>query len=96
LQVEFAAPRRGNEKGSVEGVMGYREDNFFRPIPSYESVETLNVDLERLCRANLDTIHSTHRERIGDRFARETPVLRPLPEHLPRPCVPEYARVNKF
>src|ERR1035441_2178577 len=39
LEVEFAAPRRGNEKGGVEGVMGYIEDNFFRPIPSYASLE---------------------------------------------------------
>jgi transposase len=96
LEVEFAAPRRGNEKGGVEGTMGYIEDNFFRPTPSYESIDALNADLERLCRANLERTNSTHGERIGDRFAREAPALRPLPERLPKPCVLEYARVNKF
>lgn len=96
LEVEFAAPRRGNEKGGVEGVMGYIEDNFFRPIPSYTSIEELNADLDRLCRANLGRKHSAHRELIGTRFAREVQALRPLPEWLPAPCVREYARVNKF
>lgn len=96
LKVEFAAPRRGNEKGGIEGTMGYIEDNQFRPIPSYESIEALNVDLAHLCVANLGNMHSTHRELIGDRFDREKPALRQLPEYLPHPCVQEYARVNKF
>lgn len=96
LEVEFAAPRRGNEKGGVEGVMGYIEDNVFRPIPSYVGMQELNADIERLCHANLERRHSMHRELIGDRFARELLALRPLPEHLPNPCVLEYARVNKF
>ena len=30
LHVEFAAPAKGNEKGGVEGVDGFIEDNFFR------------------------------------------------------------------
>jgi transposase len=96
LEVEFAAPRRGNEKGGVEGVMGYIEDNLFRPIPSYGSIAELNSDLARLCRSNLAREHSTHRDLISVRFAREQLALRALPDRLPSPCVVEYARVNKF
>lgn len=96
LQVEFAAPRRGNEKGGVEGLMGYIEDNVFRPMPSYESIEALNTDLERFCRADLQRRHSAHRELIGERFTREAPKLRALPQILPSPCVRDYARINKF
>jgi transposase len=96
LKVEFAAPRRGNEKGGVEGTMGYIEDNQFRPTPSCSSIEALNIELAHLCVANLSNVHSTHRELIGDRFDRERAALRPLPEDLPKPCVLEYARVNKF
>ena len=33
LEVEFAAPAKGNEKGGVEGANGFVEDNMFRPIP---------------------------------------------------------------
>lgn len=96
LKVEFAAPRRGNEKGGVEGAMGYIEDNAFRPIPSYPSIEALNVDLAHWSTANLSNVNSTHGELIGDRFDREKPLLRALPERLPAACVLEYARVNKF
>ncbi len=96
LKVEFAAPRRGNEKGGVEGVMGYIEDNVFRPVPSYPNIEALNVELAHWCVAHLSNVHSTHRELVGDRFDRERTALRPLPDDLPKPCMPEYARVNKF
>lgn len=96
LAVEFAAPRRGNEKGGVEGTMGYIEDNAFRPIPSFANIDELNAQLERLSLTNLERMHGTHRERISDRFAREQQALRPLPERMPKPCVVEYARINKF
>jgi len=96
LEVEFAAPRRGNEKGGVEGLMGYIEDNVFRPIPSFASVEECNAELERFCRNDLQRQHSIHRERIGERFARDRAALRPLPERLPQPCITTYARISKF
>lgn len=96
LEVQFAAPRRGNEKGGVEGLMGYIEDNVFRPVPSFASLDTLNSELRRFCAAELQRIHATHRERVAERFARELQTLRPLPERLPKDCMTEYACVNKF
>jgi transposase len=96
LNVAFAAPAKGNEKGGVEGVHGYIEDNFFRPIPSFADLDELNAALADFCDASLSREHSTHHETIGDRFAREQPALLSLPAVLPRPCVTRYARVNKF
>jgi transposase len=96
LNVAFAAPAKGNEKGGVEGVHGYIEDNFFRPIPSFVDLDELNAALAAFCDASLAREHSTHHETIGDRFAREQPTLLPLPAILPRACVTRYARVNKF
>ncbi len=96
LHVEFAAPGKGNEKGGVEGVHGYIEDNFFRPVPEYENFVELNADLAVFCNKSLDRVSSTHDETIGERFARELPTLQPLPAVLPRACVTRYARVNKF
>jgi len=96
LHVEFAAPAKGNEKGGVEGVHGYIEDNFFRPMPSYADLDELNAALVVFCDASLSREHMTHHETIGDRFAREQPMLQPLPTILPRACVTKYARVNKF
>ena len=96
LHVAFAAPAKGNEKGGVEGVHGYIEDNFFRPLPSYDSMDALNADLAAFCDASLTRVHATHGETIGMRFDREQPFLQALPSVLPRPCVTRYARINKF
>lgn len=95
LDVAFAAPAKGNEKGGVEGVHGYIEDNFFRPIPSFVDLDELNAALASFCDASLSREHTTHHETIGARFAREQFTLLPLPEVLPRPCVTRYARINK-
>jgi hypothetical protein len=96
LNMEFAAPAKGNEKGGVEGIHGFVEDNFFRPIPSFASMEELNAALEAFCQADLARIAADHHESIGERFMRESAALYPLPSILPRACVTHYARVNKF
>jgi len=96
LAVEFAAPAKGNEKGGVEGAHGYIEDNFFRPIPSYLGLDELNTGLVAFCDASLGREHTTHRETIGARFAREQSALQQLPVALPRACINRYARINKF
>ena len=96
LNVEFAAPAKGNEKGGIEGVHGYIEDNFFRPLPSFADLDSLNAALSAFCDESLSREHSTHHETIGDRFAREQSALLSLPTLLPRPCIARYARINKF
>lgn len=96
LNVEFAAPAKGNEKGGVEGIHGFVEDNFFRPMPAFESLDELNVTLAAFCQADLTRTAAGHQESIGERFAREAPALHPLPAVLPRACITESARINKF
>lgn len=96
LTVEFAAPAKGNEKGGVEGIHGFVEDNFFRPTPSYASMEELNAALEAFCQADLARVADGHQESIGERFAREAEALYPLPAILPRACVTHSVRINKF
>ena len=43
----FGRPGKGNDKGKVEGLVGYMRRNFLVPIPSFESFEALNACLER-------------------------------------------------
>ena len=50
----FGRPGKGNDKGKVEGMVGYMRRNFLVPVPSFESFETLNAHLERLCLARMD------------------------------------------
>ena len=94
LSMQFAAPAKGNEKGGVEGLHGWIEDTFFRPIPDYGSLGELNAALEDLSNKHLERRFSD--ELIKDRFLRECIALRPLPEPLPSTCVREPARINKF
>jgi transposase len=96
LSVEFAAPAKGNEKGGVEGIHGFVEDNFFRPMPSFSSLDELNAALEAFCLADLMRTAAGHQENIGERFAQEAVALHPLPAVLPRACITENVRINKF
>ena len=42
----FGRPGKGNDKGKVEGLVGYARRNFLVPIPSFESFKDLNAHLE--------------------------------------------------
>ncbi len=42
----FGRPGKGNDKGKVEGLVGYVRRNFLVPIPSFESFDALNAHLE--------------------------------------------------
>ena len=43
----FGRPGKGNDKGKVEGLVGYMRRNFLVPIPSFDSFDALNAHLER-------------------------------------------------
>jgi transposase len=49
----FCLVRRPNEKGQVEGLVGYTRRNFLVPVPQVGSLECLNADLEQCCREDL-------------------------------------------
>jgi len=95
LSMQFAAPAKGNEKGGVEGIHGYIEDNFFRPLRNETSLEALNENLFAFSRNDRERRHASG-QTIAQRLERERLSLRPLPTVLPRPCVYEQTRVTKF
>ena len=43
----FCRVARGNEKGHVEGLVGYHRRNFLVPVPSFASFSDLNAYLAR-------------------------------------------------
>ena len=75
----FGRPGKGNDKGKVEGLVGYARRNFLVPIPSFESFEDLNAHLEAQCRKRLDARLRGHYETIGERLERDLVALLPLP-----------------
>ena len=96
LNVEYAAPAKGNEKGGVEGVHGYIEDNFFRPMPDYDHIERINAELDAFCDRSLNRTIAPNTSTIGERFAHEQLSLLPLPPVMPRACVTRYVKINKY
>lgn len=75
----YGRPGKGNDKGNVEGLVGYARRNFMVPLPRFPSWEAFNAYLEEQCRKRTDDILRGQRERIGDRFVRDREVLMALP-----------------
>lgn len=78
----FCNTARGNEKGGVEGLVGYARRNFLTPIVKGESYQEINSYLLKKCHArDLDTTHG-QKLPIGELFEQEKSSLIALP---PRP-----------
>ena len=75
----FGRPGKGNDKGKVEGMVGYMRRNFLVPVPSFESFAALNAQLERRCLERMDAKLRGHSETIGQRLERDLEALLPLP-----------------
>jgi transposase len=76
----FGRPGKGNDKGKVEGLVGYARRNFLVPIPVFDSFEALNAYLLDCCRRRMGDRLRGHHETIGERLERDLAALRkPLP-----------------
>jgi len=54
FQEHFCLVRRANEKGKVEGLVGFGRRNFLVPVPKVDSLAELNEELWKRCDADLD------------------------------------------
>jgi transposase len=75
----FGRPGKGNDKGKVEGLVGYARRNFLVPIPAFASFAELNAHLERRCLERLDDRVRGHAESIGERLVHDLAALQPRP-----------------
>lgn len=83
---EYCAPRKGWEKGSVEGGVQFVRDNFFRPMPEADSWEELNASLERGLLGEMERRRVEDGRSVRQALEEERLNLRPLPPHPPEPC----------
>jgi transposase len=50
-QSAYCTPAKGNEKGGVEGELGWFRRNYLTPIPEAETLESLNEQIVEMCYA---------------------------------------------
>src|ERR1039457_769702 len=93
---KFGRPGKGNDKGKVEGLVGYARRNFMVPIPHFNSWDELNAHLEAECRKRRQRRLRGHSETIGERFERDLAAMLPLPVSRYEACEKISARVNSL
>ena len=92
----FCNPASGNEKGLVEGLVGYSRRNTCIPVPKVESMEELNCLLREKCRKYLSHQIRGKKNNVGSMLAEEKEKLYPLPKYPFDPCKRSTGRVDRF
>jgi hypothetical protein len=93
---KFGRPAKGNDKGKVEGLVGYARRNFMVPIPRASSWDELNLRLEADCRKRRERRLRGHVETIGERFERDHAAMLPLPAAPYEACEKIAGRVSSL
>lgn len=76
----FGRPGKGNDKGKVEGLVGYARRNFMVPVPVFADFDALNADLLERCRKRLADRLRGHDGTIGERLVHDLAAFqKPLP-----------------
>lgn len=75
----YGRPGKGNDKGKVEGLVGYSRRNFMVPMPRFADWDAFNDYLEEQCRRRQADILRGHKISIGDRLVADLAAMRKLP-----------------
>jgi len=92
----FGRPGKGNDKGKVEGLVGYARRNFLVPIPEFASYAALNAYLAEQCRKRQSDRLRGHEETIGERLLRDQAAFLPLPAAAYDACEIGATRVSSL
>jgi hypothetical protein len=87
---------KGNDKGKVEGMVGFTRRNFMVPKPVFASFDDLNAYLESKCHKRMDDKLRGHKRTIGERFAADAEQLQPLPAVPYDACDKQSTRVSSL
>ena len=90
----YGRPGKGNDKGAVEGLVGYARRNFMVPIPHFATWEAFNLWLEERCRKRQSDVSRGHGDSIGQRLARDLDAMMDLPASPFDACDQSSGQVN--
>ena len=79
IRDRYGRPGKGNDKGAVEGLVGWARRTFMVPLPRFATWEDFNAWLEAQCRKRQAEILRGHSETIGARLARDLEAMADLP-----------------
>ncbi|WP_173507176.1 IS21 family transposase, partial [Marinobacterium sp. xm-d-510] len=86
IRDRYGRPGKGNDKGKVEGLVGYARRNFMVPIPSFPDWDAFNAHLEEQCRKRQGDVLRGHKASIGARLDADLSAMRELPGALFEAC----------
>ena len=92
----FCRVARGNEKGHVEGLVGYHRRNFLVPVPSFASFSDLNAYLARRCEEELDRTLRGYTETKRERLEQDRAAMLSFPKVAFESRKVVYARANSL
>src|SRR6201981_3280162 len=75
----FGRPGKGNDKGKVEGLVGFVRRNFMTPLPVAESFDAFNARLRDACTKRGQAILRGHTVSIADRMQADLASFMELP-----------------
>ena len=79
IRDRYGRPGKGNDKGNVEGVVGFARRNFMVPMPRFATWDDFNLWLEEQCRGRQQAVLRGERETIGERLQRDLAAMQALP-----------------
>ena len=92
----FGRPAKGNDKGKVEGMVGYTRRNFMVPKPRFANFDDLNAYLADQCLKRMGDTLRSHKDTIGDRFFADLEALQPLPAVAYDACDKQSVKVSSL
>lgn len=96
FKAEFCNPASGNEKGRIEGTVGYIRRNALVPHPQVQSLEELNDYLLNWCLKDAERTHVPYKpETVLEMWEKEKEYLHPLPENRFEACKLVSCKVSK-
>lgn len=92
----FGRPAKGNDKGKVEGLVGYARRNFMVPLPRVHSIEAFNARLASACEKRQVAVLRGYKTSIGERLKSDRRALMALPDLAFDPCEKVSTRANSL
>ena len=93
---KFGRPGKGNDKGKVEGLVGYARRNFMVPRPRFATWEEFNAHLLIQSQKRRERKLRGHQQTIGERFEKDRERLLPLPAAPYEACDKRSTRVTSM